>query len=52
MLAPVRKDMRGCNKELVDAVRALEEVIAQHLTKAERENATVYLQVRRGTREP
>ena len=45
MLAPVKKDMRGCNKELADAVKALEEAIARHLTKAERENATVYLQV-------
>ena len=45
VLAPVKKDMRGCNKELADAVKALEEIIARHLTKAERENATVYLQV-------
>ena len=45
MLVPVKKDMRGCNKELADAVKALEEIIARHLTKAERENATVYLQV-------
>lgn len=46
MLAPVKKDMRGCNKELADAVKALDEAVARHLTKAERENATVYLQVR------
>jgi hypothetical protein len=45
VLAPVKKDMRGCNKELADAVKALEEIIARHLTKAERENTTVYLQV-------
>jgi hypothetical protein len=45
VLVPVKKDMRGCNKELADAVKALEEAIARHLTKAERENATVYLQV-------
>lgn len=45
MLAPVKKDMRGANKELADAVKALDNVVQQHLTKAERENATVYLQV-------
>lgn len=45
MMAPVKKDLRGVNKELVDAVKALDETIARHLTRAERENATVYLQV-------
>lgn len=45
VLTPVKKEMRGCNKELADAVKSLDEAIARHLTKAERENATVYLQV-------
>eukprot|EP00208_Stichococcus_sp_RCC1054_P002835 CAMPEP_0206140322 /NCGR_PEP_ID=MMETSP1473-20131121/9097_1 /ASSEMBLY_ACC=CAM_ASM_001109 /TAXON_ID=1461547 /ORGANISM="Stichococcus sp, Strain RCC1054" /LENGTH=740 /DNA_ID=CAMNT_0053534441 /DNA_START=308 /DNA_END=2527 /DNA_ORIENTATION=- len=44
VMAPVKKDLRGVNKELVDAVKALDETIARHLTRAERENATVYLQ--------
>lgn len=46
VLALVKKDMRGCNKELVDAVKALDEALTRQLTRAERENATVYLQVR------
>lgn len=45
-VAVLKKDLRGVNKELVDVVKELDETIARHLTRAERENATVYLQVR------
>ena len=46
VVVALKKDLRGVNKELVDVVKELDETIARHLARAERENATVYLQVR------
>ena len=44
-LAPMKKEARSCSKELQESVRAAEEAITRSLARAERENATVYLQV-------
>lgn len=44
MLARARKDAKATSKELQENVAAKESQVAQRLVKAERENATVYLQ--------
>lgn len=43
-LAPARTQSRACARELADALSALVARLAAALAKAERENATVYLQ--------
>lgn len=40
----VKGQSKQCGKELVDTIKLSEEVLSKALTKAERENATVYLQ--------
>ncbi|KAL6777540.1 HLM1 [Auxenochlorella protothecoides x Auxenochlorella symbiontica] len=44
VLARARKDAKATSKELQENVAAKESQVAQRLAKAERENATVYLQ--------
>ena len=41
----MKKEARNCSKELQENVRTVEETITRNLARAERENATVYLQV-------
>jgi programmed cell death 6-interacting protein len=43
-LAPARAQSKACARELADALSALDARLAAALAKAERENATVYLQ--------
>jgi len=43
-LAPARAQAKACAKDLADALQALDARLAAALAKAERENATVYLQ--------
>ena len=44
MLLPIKKDVKSCSKELNDAFKRAEDLLIANLAKAERENATVYLQ--------
>lgn len=48
MLATARREAKGASRELQDNVAQREEQVAKRLAAAERENATVYLQVSSG----
>lgn len=44
LVAP-KKEARSCSKELQECVKAAEDALTRSMTRAGRENATVYLQV-------
>ncbi len=43
-LLPIKKDIKQCSKELQEALATMEATLNMTLARAERENATVYLQ--------
>lgn len=43
-LLPIKKDVKQCSKELQETLTTMEATLNMTLARAERENATVYLQ--------